>query len=254
MLIDYKNATIRQDDGTMVLDHVDFHVNEGEFIYIIGRVGSGKSSLLKTLYFELDLDEADTATVFNHDIRKLKRKYVPALRRQMGIIFQDFQLLSDRNVHDNLQFVLKATGWKDRDEIETRINDVLEDVGMQDKLLRMPHELSGGEQQRIAIARAILNKPKVIIADEPTGNLDPETANAIIQLLRNITQSGTAVVMTTHNIPLLKDYPGIVYRCGDQQLNIVTDDYSHILAFSEEPDEPSETHSSGYEAREDLSV
>lgn len=254
MLIDYKNATIRQDDGTLVLDHVDFHVNEGEFIYIIGRVGSGKSSLLKTLYFELDLDEADNATVFNHDIRKLKRKYVPALRRQMGIIFQDFQLLSDRNVHDNLQFVLKATGWTDRNEIETRINDVLEDVGMQDKITRMPHELSGGEQQRIAIARAILNKPKVIIADEPTGNLDPDTANSIIQLLRNVTQSGTAVVMTTHNIPLLKDYPGIVYRCNDKQLSIVTDDYNNILAFSDEQDAQQENYNGGYEAREDLSV
>ena len=142
MLIDYKNATIRQDDGSLVLEHVDFHVNEGEFIYIIGRVGSGKSTLLKTLYFELDLDEADNAMVFNHDIRKLKRRYVPALRRQMGIIFQDFQLLSDRNVHDNLQFVLKATGWKDKEEIERRISEVLEDVEMTEKTERMPHELS----------------------------------------------------------------------------------------------------------------
>ena len=254
MLIDYKNATIRQDDGSLVLEHVDFHVNEGEFIYIIGRVGSGKSTLLKTLYFELDLDEADNAMVFNHDIRKLKRRYVPALRRQMGIIFQDFQLLSDRNVHDNLQFVLKATGWKDKEEIEQRISEVLEDVEMTEKTERMPHELSGGEQQRIAIARAILNKPKVIIADEPTGNLDPETANNIIQLLRNVTRTGTSVVMTTHNIPLLKDYPGIVYRCCGKHLELVTDDYNKIMMLSDDTDSSQETYNSGYEVREDLSV
>lgn len=206
MLIDYQKANIYQKDGILVLQDVNFHVNEGEFIYIIGRVGAGKSTLLKTLYFELDIDEAENAFVLNHDLRGLKRKYIPALRRQMGIIFQDFQLLSDRTVHDNLAFVLKATGWKDKDEIEGRISDVLEDVEMQDFADRFPHELSGGEQQRIAIARAILNKPKIIIADEPTGNLDPETAANIIRLLRQVTQMGTAVVMTTHNIPLLKDY------------------------------------------------
>lgn len=202
MLIDYQKANIYQKDGILVLQDVNFHVNEGEFIYIIGRVGAGKSTLLKTLYFELDIDEAENAFVLNHDLRGLKRKYIPALRRQMGIIFRDFQLLSDRTVHDNLAFVLKATGWKDKDEIEGRISDVLEDVEMQDFADRFPHELSGGEQQRIAIARAILNKPKIIIADEPTGNLDPETAANIIRLLRQVTQMGTAVVMTTHNIPL----------------------------------------------------
>ena len=188
MLIDYKKANIYQKDGILVLKDVDFHVDEGEFIYIIGRVGAGKSTLLKTLYFELDVDEAENAFVLNHDLRGLKRKYIPALRRQMGIIFQDFQLLSDRTVRANLEFVLKATGWKKKDEIEERIKDVLEDVEMQDYADRFPHELSGGEQQRIAIARAILNKPKVIIADEPTCNLDPETAANILQLLRQITQ------------------------------------------------------------------
>ena len=212
MLIDFKKANIYQQDGTPVLHDVDFHVDEGEFIYIIGRVGSGKSSLLKTLYFELDIDEAENAFVFNHDLRGLKRKYIPALRRQMGIIFQDFQLLSDRTVHDNLAFVLKATGWKDKLEIEERINDVLEDVDLKDYADRFPHELSGGEQQRVAIARAMLNHPKIIIADEPTGNLDPDTAAYIISLLRQITQAGTAVVMTTHNITLLDEYPGIFYR------------------------------------------
>ena len=177
MLIDYKNATICQRQGIQVLGNVNIHVDEGEFIYIIGRVGSGKSTLLKSIYFELPVNEADEATVLNHDLRTLRQKYIPALRRQMGIIFQDFQLLGDRTVYKNLKFVLKATGWKNKTEIDQRINDVLTDVGMLDKLDKMPHELSGGEQQRIAIARAILNKPKIIIADEPTGNLDPETAN-----------------------------------------------------------------------------
>ena len=251
MLIDYQKANIYQKDGILVLKEVDFHVNEGEFIYIIGRVGAGKSTLLKTLYFELDVDEAKNAFVLNHDLRGLKRKYVPALRRQMGIIFQDFQLLSDRTVHDNLEFVLKATGWKDKDEIEERIHDVLEDVEMQDYADRFPHELSGGEQQRIAIARAILNKPKIIIADEPTGNLDPETAANIVGLLRHVTQTGTAVVMTTHNIPLLSDYPGIVYRCIDGHLEEITNDYNKIAIY-EDNDEQIETRKVDYSSREDL--
>ncbi len=251
MLVDYQKVNIYQKDGILVLKDVDFHVNEGEFIYIIGRVGAGKSTLLKTLYFELDVKEAENAFVLNHDLRGLKRKYVPALRRQMGIIFQDFQLLSDRTVHDNLAFVLKATGWKDHDEIEERINDVLEDVEMQDFSDRFPHELSGGEQQRIAIARAILNKPKIIIADEPTGNLDTETASNIINLLRQITQMGTAVVMTTHNISLLKDYPGIVYRCIDGHLEEITNDYNKIAAYEQE-NEPEEIRKVDYSTREDI--
>ncbi|MBR4920586.1 MAG: ATP-binding cassette domain-containing protein [Prevotella sp.] len=253
MLIDYQKANIYQKDGILVLEGVDFHVDEGEFIYIIGRVGAGKSTLLKTLYFELDVDEAENAFVLNHDLRGLKRRYIPALRRQMGIIFQDFQLLSDRTVHDNLAFVLKATGWKDKEEIEERIHDVLEDVEMQDYGDRFPHELSGGEQQRIAIARAILNKPKIIIADEPTGNLDPETATNIIGLLRHITQTGTAVVMTTHNIPLLKDYPGIVYRCIDGHLEEITNDYNKIAVY-EENNEQEEIRKVDYSTREDLSI
>ena len=251
MLIDYQKANIYQKDGILVLEGVDFHVDEGEFIYIIGRVGAGKSTLLKTLYFELDVDEAENAFVLNHDLRGLKRKYIPALRRQMGIIFQDFQLLSDRTVHDNLAFVLKATGWKDKDEIEGRIHDVLEDVEMQDYGDRFPHELSGGEQQRIAIARAILNKPKIIIADEPTGNLDPETASNIIGLLRHITQTGTAVVMTTHNIPLLNDYPGIVYRCIDGHVEEITNDYNKIAVYEGNNDQE-EIRKVDYSSREDL--
>ena len=228
MLIEYKNAKICQTDGKVILADVNFNAGEGEFIYLIGRVGTGKSSLLKTMYFELDLDEAEKAVVLNHDIKSLKRKHVPALRRQMGIIFQDFQLLADRTVRRNLEFVLKATGWKKKDEIEARVKEVLAEVGMDEKIDQMPHELSGGEQQRVAIARAILNKPKVIIADEPTGNLDPETAEKIIQLLRNISQTGTSVVMSTHNLPMLEKYPGIVYRCAEGHLEEVTGDYNKI--------------------------
>ena len=252
MLIDYKKVDIYHKDGAPVLHDVDFHVDEGEFIYVIGRVGSGKSSLLKTLYFELDLNEAENAIVLNHDLRGLKRKYVPALRRQMGIIFQDFQLLSDRTVHDNLAFVLKATGWKDKQEIEERINDVLEDVELQEYADRFPHELSGGEQQRVAIARSMLNHPKIIIADEPTGNLDPDTAAHIISLLRQVTQSGTAVVMTTHNIPLLDEYPGIVYRCIDHRLEEITNDYNKMALTEEE--EVSAQQAVDYSTREDLSM
>lgn len=253
MLIDYKNANIYQRHGILVLKEVNFHVDEGEFIYIIGRVGAGKSTLLKTIYMELDVDEADTAIVLNHDLRGLKRKYIPALRRQMGIIFQDFQLLGDRNVHDNLSFVLRATGWKNKAEIDARINDVLKDVQMEDKAERFPHELSGGEQQRIAIARAILNKPKMIVADEPTGNLDPETAGNIVSLLRQIAQTGTAIIMTTHNIPLLEKYPGIVYRCIDGKLEEITNDYNKI-AMADEDDNEEELHKVDYRVREDLSV
>ena len=237
MLINYKNVNVFQSGEAPVLANVNFHVDEGEFIYVIGRVGSGKSSLLKTLYFELDVDDAEEAMVLNQNLRKLKRKHVPALRRQMGIIFQDFQLLGDRTVYKNLRFVLKATGWKDKNEINTRINEVLSDVGLEDKADKLPHELSGGEQQRVAIARAILNKPKVIIADEPTGNLDPETAESIIRMLKDISQTGTAVVMSTHNIPLLDKYPGIVYRCADGKLEEITDDYNKIsMDFDESTD------------------
>jgi cell division transport system ATP-binding protein len=229
MLIDYQNIDIYQGEEK-VLESVNFHADEGEFIYIIGKVGSGKSSLLKTFYCELDIDgdENHKATVLGRDIPSLRRKDVPALRKEMGIIFQDFQLLHDRTVRKNLQFVLKATGWKDKKEIDERIEAVLTEVGMLDKIDKMPHELSGGEQQRIAISRAILNNPKVIIADEPTGNLDPETASHIVELLKNITSTGTAVVMTTHNIPMLDKFPGIVYRCKDGRVSDVTAEYNHL--------------------------
>ena len=158
----------------------------------------------------------------------LKRKDIPALRREMGIIFQDFQLLRDRNIYQNLYFVLRATGWKDKKKIKDRIAEVLEAVGMTDKIHSMPHELSGGEQQRISIARALLNKPKIIIADEPTGNLDPETANNIVSLLKDITLNGTSVVMSTHNISMLNRFPGVVYRCKDGHLADVTNEFNNL--------------------------
>jgi len=232
MLVDYRKVNIYQDNN-LVLKEVDFHVDKGEFIYLIGKVGSGKSSLLKTTYCELDFvkDEAEKIEVLGRDLKLLKRKDVPDLRRQMGIIFQDFQLLHDRTVFGNLLFVLKSTGWKDKREIRTRIDKVLADVNMIDKKDKMPYELSGGEQQRVAIARAILNEPKIIVADEPTGNLDEETASNIVSLLKSITKTGTAVVMSTHNLMLINKFPGIVYRCTDEKMQDVTKEYSNTNSF-----------------------
>lgn len=235
MIIEYQAVNIYQDDVT-VLQGVDFHVEESEFIYIIGPVGSGKSSLLKTFYCELDLFEGEKAEVLGRDMLKIKRREIPALRKEMGIIFQDFQLLHDRSVFKNLCFVLKATGWKDKKAMEERIDDVLDAVGMKDKKDKMPFELSGGEQQRIAIARAILNKPRIIIADEPTGNLDPQTADNIVSLLKQISLTGTAVVMSTHNIPMLDKYPGIVYECNDGTIKDVTEQFNRMSVLTEEND------------------
>ena len=237
MFIDYQKVKVYQQDR-LVLDDVDFHADEGEFVYIIGKVGSGKSSLLKTFYCELDLyeKEAEKAEVLGRDLLKLKRKDIPALRRELGIIFQDFQLLRDHTVLKNLRFVLKATGWKDKEKIEQRIGEGLEAVDMTDKKNAMPHELSGGEQQRISIARALLNHPKIIIADEPTGNLDAETADNIVHLLHDITSQGTAVIMSTHNIAMLDAYPGIVYRCKEGHIADVTNEYN-LLDLSEDGEE-----------------
>lgn len=233
MFVEYKNVSINHED-VCVLANVNFHVDEGEFIYIIGHVGSGKSSLLKTLYCELDIREGEQAVVLERNLLRMKRKEVPALRKEMGIIFQDFQLLHDRSVYKNLQFVLKATGWKNKKDINERIDEVLEAVGMTDKKMKMPYELSGGEQQRIAIARAILNKPKMIVADEPTGNLDPETADNIVSLLKQISLTGAAVVMSTHNLPMLDKYPGIVYQCKDGTISDVTAEYNKLGVINEE--------------------
>ncbi|WP_308777373.1 ATP-binding cassette domain-containing protein [uncultured Bacteroides sp.] len=220
-LILYKGVTINQQELT-VLRGVDFKLEKGEFVYLIGKVGSGKSTFLKTIYGELEIAEGE-ATVLGYNMRTIKRKHIAALRRKLGIVFQDFQLLTDRTVHDNLQFVLKATGWKQKNDIENRIEEVLKLVGMENKGYKMPNELSGGEQQRIVIARAILNKPEIILADEPTGNLDVETGKNIVELLREICRQGSAIIMTTHNLNLLKEYPGKVFCCANHHLTETTE-------------------------------
>ena len=215
-VVDYMNVEILRKE-LVVLKHVDFSLEEGEFVYLIGKVGSGKSSLLKSMYAEIPVFTGD-ARVMDIDLVGIKRKQIPLLRRQIGIVFQDFQLLTDRNVYDNLKFVLDATGWTDRDAKDTRIEEVLRQVGMATKSYKMPHELSGGEQQRIVIARALLNKPKLILADEPTGNLDPATGDHIVHHLREIASQGTAVLMATHNMQLVEQYPSRVIRCADKRL------------------------------------
>ena len=215
-LIRYQNVSIRQQD-VEILNDVNLELNQGEFVYLIGKVGSGKTSLLKTIYKELDIYSGE-AEVMGYDLRTIKQKNIPSLRRKLGIVFQDFQLLTDRTVYANLEFVLRATGWKNKRDIDYRIEEVLEQVGMSDKGRKMPNELSGGEQQRIVIARAILNKPELILADEPTGNLDVETGKKIVELLRGICEAGSAVMMTTHNLNLLQEYPGKVYRFGDKHI------------------------------------
>ncbi len=216
VLIKYKGVRVSQDFDT-VLRGVDLELCGGSFVYIIGKVGSGKSSLLKTMYAELDITDGE-AEEMGFNLRKLKQKQVPKLRRRLGIVFQDFQLLTDRSVHDNLKFVLRATGWHNTKEIEERIVAVLNLVGMGDKGDKLPNELSGGEQQRVVIARAVLNSPDIILADEPTGNLDTETGRAITKLLHDLSDTGSLVVMTTHNLQLLREFPGEVYRCEDKQL------------------------------------
>lgn len=220
MLIEYKNVDIFQ-ESQQVLENVSFTTDEGEFVYIVGKVGSGKSSLLKTLYGELSIGGGE-AKVLDYDLCRLKRKHLPELRRRLGIIFQDFQLLTDRNVEENLYFVLKATGWKQKNEIKQRIQEVLDMVGMGTKGYKLPCELSGGEQQRIAIARAILNNPQLILADEPTGNLDKETSIQITELLHDICRKGSTVMMITHNLNLVRRYPGRIFLCENKTIREVT--------------------------------
>lgn len=215
-LISYKGVEIYQ-QALCILHNVDFELHKGEFAYIIGKVGSGKSTFLKTIYGELDIAGGE-AQVLGYDMRRLKQKNVSRLRRKLGIVFQDFQLLIDRNVHDNLEFVLRATGWKRKHEIENRIEEALSRVDMETKGYKMPNELSGGEQQRIVIARAILNSPEIILADEPTGNLDVETEQHITRLLQEICNQGSAIIMTTHNLNLISEYPGKVYHCKQHRL------------------------------------
>jgi cell division transport system ATP-binding protein len=198
----------------LVLAHVNFTVYQGEFVYLIGKTGSGKSSLLQTLFAELPV-EAGEARVCGYDLTKLRQRHIPFLRRKMGIVFQDYRLLEDRTVEENLRFVLKATGWKDKQDINERIMEVMSDVDMIGKLKARPHQLSGGEQQRVAIARALLNNPELILADEPTGNLDPQTSNEIMRLLLKICDEGHAVIMATHNYNLIHKFPGRVVKCEE---------------------------------------
>ena len=209
-LIRYQNVSVCQ-QGLEILEGVNFELNKGEFVYLIGKVGSGKTSFLKTIYGELEIQSGE-AEVMGHNMRTIKQKHIPELRRRLVIVFQDFQLLTDRTVHANLEFVLRATGWKNKVDIHMRIEEVLEQVGMSGKGYKMPNELSGGEQQRIVIARAILNKPELILADEPTGNLDVETGHNIVKLLREICTQGSAILMITHNLNMLTEYPGKVFK------------------------------------------
>lgn len=226
-LIRYTDVEIHQQE-LCVLNDVNLELHKGEFVYLVGKVGSGKTSLLKTFYGELDIASGE-AEVLGYDMLHIKRKHIPQLRRKLGIVFQDFQLLTDRTVYDNLEFVLRATGWKSKGEIKGKIEEVLNLVGMSNKGYKLPNELSGGEQQRIVIARAVLNSPEIILADEPTGNLDSETGHAIAELLHGISEAGALVVMTTHNLQLLREFPGKVYRCADHLMTDVTVEYAPAI-------------------------
>ena len=229
-VISLENAVIGVNDH-IVLQHVNLSVGKGEFVYIIGRVGSGKTSLIKTINAELPLIEG-TGMVAGYNLEDLKRKEVPMLRRKLGIVFQDFQLLIDRSVDSNLEFALKATGWKDKDEIRDRIAEVLEKVDLGYKGYKMPHQLSGGEQQRVVIARALLNDPEIILADEPTGNLDPATSEDIMNILWEISRNGRAVMMATHNYNLIKRFPSKTMKCEDEKLisaNLSEADFDKLI-------------------------
>ena len=225
-LIIYKDVEICQEEQ-IVLKDVNVTISSGEMVYLLGKVGSGKSSFMKTIYGELPI-EGTEATALEYDLLTLRRRDIPYLRRKVGVVFQDFQLLTDRTIHANLEFVLRATGWKNKVDIHTRIEEVLEQVGMSGKGYKMPNELSGGEQQRIVIARAILNKPELILADEPTGNLDVETGHSIVKLLKEICAQGSAILMITHNLNLLTEYPGKVYRFANHHIEEVTNNNGSI--------------------------
>jgi|PlaIllAssembly_1097288.scaffolds.fasta_scaffold04183_2 cell division transport system ATP-binding protein len=215
-IIEFTNCNIWQQDH-LVLSGVNFRVNKGEFVYLVGRVGSGKTSMIKTINVQIPLREGD-AMVAGYNLSRIKERDIPYLRRKVGIVFQDFQLLTDRSVYENLEFVLKATGWKEKKNIDIRITEVLEKVGLGLKGYKMPHQLSGGEQQRVVIGRALLNNPDIILADEPTGNLDPETSEGIIRLLLEISKTGRAVIVATHNYTLLKRFPSRTIKCEDGRL------------------------------------
>lgn len=217
-VIEYEKVNVYRAER-LVLKDVDIRIEEGTFHYLVGRVGSGKSSLMKTMYADVPLTEGTRASVLDFDLLSLKRRQIPLLRRKVGIVFQDFQLLQDRSAASNLRFVLEATGWKNKGEINDRIEEVLGLVGMANKSYKMPHELSGGEQQRVVIARALLNSPKLILADEPTGNLDPQTGYQIVDLLHRLChEQGTAVLMATHNLQMTEDFPAPSLRCEEKRL------------------------------------
>ena len=210
------NASIFQEEN-LVLSDISLNINEGDFMYLIGKTGSGKSSLMKTLYGDLPLLKGE-GSVVGYDLSKLKEKDIPFLRRKLGIVFQDFKLLNDRNIHDNLLFVLKATGWKDKDKIESKITEVLEKVGMKTKGFKMPFQISGGEQQRVAIARSLLNDPELILADEPTGNLDPKTSLDVMSVLEEINKNGKTILMATHDYALILKYPHKTIKCDGESI------------------------------------
>ncbi len=221
-IIELKDCNIWQQEN-LVLTNASLSVCKGEYLYLVGKVGSGKTSLIKTLNAQLPLKEG-TGYVAGFNLSTIKPREIPYLRRKIGIVFQDFQLLIDRSVHENLEFVLKATGWKDKNLIEERIEQVLGKVGLELKGYKMPHQLSGGEQQRVVIGRALLNDPDIILADEPTGNLDPETSEGIIKLLREISSTGRAVIVATHNYTILKKFPARTIRCENGKMYEVKDD------------------------------
>lgn len=220
LLVKYVDVDIYQQES-LVLKDVQLEVHSGEFVYLLGKVGSGKSSFLKSIYREVPI-RSGVAGVLNYDLRTIKQNEIPFLRRKIGIVFQDFQLLTDRSVNSNLEFVLRATGWKDKAAIDEQIEDVLTQVGMKSKGTKMPFQLSGGEQQRVVIARALLNSPEMILADEPTGNLDPETGKELVELLYNIRHSGTTVIMATHNLSWLEKFPGRVIRFENDKITEVS--------------------------------
>ena len=215
-ILQLKDAFISQGDN-LVLSNVNVEINKGEFVYLIGKTGSGKSSFMKILYGDLVLTEGE-GHIVGHNLKNLKEKDIPFLRRKLGIVFQDFKLLIDRTINDNLLFVLKATGWKDKSAMNARVEEVLNKVGMKTKGFKYPHELSGGEQQRIAIARALLNNPELILADEPTGNLDPQTSIEVMEVLQDINKNGNTILMATHDYALLLRYPSKTLKCDENQV------------------------------------